>query len=216
MKRRSTVNRVRGSGQRLEMGRLHDNLGPARTIIPRCSRLTKTWDGAIVKRSWKRIILLSVAVCVLAPAVSLGVLSALARKPENLGVLDGRLAPCPDSPNCVSTRAEDPVHSIDPIAFDGPADQALARLKQAIATIPRLRIVSERDGYLHAEATSLIFRFVDDVEFLVGGEEKRIHIRSASRVGRSDLGVNRERVEKIRQAFQQASIDQTSPHSGGR
>ena len=130
--------------------------------------------------------------------------------------VDGRLAPCPDSPNCVSTRAEDPVHRIDPIAFDGPADQALARLKQAIATIPRLRIVSERDGYLHAEATSLIFRFVDDVEFLVDGEEKRIHIRSASRVGRSDLGVNRDRVEKIRQAFQQASIDQTSPHSGGR
>jgi uncharacterized protein (DUF1499 family) len=151
------------------------------------------------------MILFSMVVCVLAPAVSLGILSALARKPENLGVSGGRLAPCPDSPNCVSTRAEDPVHRIDPIAFDGPADLALARLKQAIATIPRMRIVSEHDGYLHAEATSLIFRFVDDVEFVVAGDEKRIDIRSASRVGRSDLGANRDRVEKIRQAFQQSS-----------
>jgi uncharacterized protein (DUF1499 family) len=153
------------------------------------------------------VILVSIAVCVVAPAVSLGVLSALARKPENFGVIDGRLAPCPDSPNCVSTRAEDPVHHIDPIAFEGPADQALARLKRAIGTAPRMRIVSEQDGYLHAEARSLIFRFVDDVEFLVTGDEKRIHIRSASRLGSSDLGVNRARVEKIRQAFQQSSTD---------
>jgi len=165
-----------------------------------------------MKRSWKRMILFSIAACVLAPVVSLGVLSALARKPENLGVVDGRLAPCPDSPNCVSTRAADPVHRIDPIAFDGPADQALARLKQAIGTIPRMRIVTEQNGYLHAEATSLIFRFVDDVEFLVAGAEKYIHIRSASRVGRSDLGANRDRVEKIRQAFQRGFIDRdTSP-----
>jgi uncharacterized protein (DUF1499 family) len=160
-----------------------------------------------MKNSWKRMILLSIAVCVLGPAVSLGVLSALARKPENLGIVDGRLAPCPDSTNCVSTDAEDPVHRIDPIAFEGPTDQALARLKQAIATIPRMRIVSEQDGYLHAEARSLIFRFVDDVEFLVTGDEKRIHIRSASRLGSTDLGVNRDRVEKIRQAFQQSSTD---------
>ena len=169
-----------------------------------------------MKRSWKRMILFSIAACVLAPAVSLGVLSALARKPKNLGVVDGRLTPCPDSPNCVSTRAEDPEHRIDPIAFDGPADQALARLKQAIATIPRMRIVSERDGYLHAEATSLIFRFVDDVEFLVAGAEKRIDIRSASRVGRSDLGANRDRVEKIRQAFQQSSSDRDSSTTKSR
>ena len=73
------------------------------------------------------MILFSIAACVLAPAVSLGVLSALARKPEHLGVVDGRLAPCPDSPNCVSSRAEDPVHRIAPLTFDGPTDQALAR-----------------------------------------------------------------------------------------
>ena len=134
----------------------------------------------LVKRSWKRHDSLLDCRLRASPVVSLGVLSALARKPENLGVVNGRLTPCPDSPNCVSTRAEDPEHRIDPIAFDGPADQAFARLKQAIATIPRMRIVSERDGYLHAEATSLIFRFVDDVEFLVAGAEKRIDIRSAS------------------------------------
>ena len=67
--------------------------------------------------------------------------------------------------------------------------------------------MTETPDYLHAECTSLLFRFVDDVEFLVAGDEKLIHIRSAARVGRSDLGVNRDRVEKIRQAFRQASTD---------
>jgi uncharacterized protein (DUF1499 family) len=170
-----------------------------------------------VKLSRKRaVLIIGIAACVVAPAVSLGVLSALARKPDDLGVDGGRLAPCPDSPNCVSSSAEDPVHRIDPITFDGPTDVALARLKQAIATIPRTHIVSENDGYLHAEATSLIFRFVDDVEFLVAGDEKLIHIRSASRVGRSDLGINRARVERIRQAFQQASTDRNTSAAESR
>jgi uncharacterized protein (DUF1499 family) len=145
----------------------------------------------------------SLAACVLAPVVSLALLAALARKPGGLGVVDGQLAPCPDSPNCVSTRAADPKHRIAPIPFDGPADQALSRLRTAVATIPRMRIVSEQDGYIHAAATSRIFRFVDDVEFLIDRDRKLIHFRSASRVGHSDLGVNRDRMERIRRAFQQ-------------
>jgi uncharacterized protein (DUF1499 family) len=167
-------------------------------------------------RKWKRASLLILTACVLAPAVLLGVLSALARKPEGLGVVDGRLAPCPDSPNCVSTRAVDPEHRIDPIPFDGTTEQAVSQLKKAIATIPRMRIVNEQDGYIRAEATSRIFRFIDDVEFLISGDEKLIHARSASRVGHSDLGVNRDRIERIRQAFRQASIDQNKPSTGAR
>jgi uncharacterized protein (DUF1499 family) len=143
-----------------------------------------------------------VVVVVLLPVIWLALLSATAKKPTNLGVVDGRLAPGPDSPNCVSTQASDDQHRIEPIAFDGDGDGALKRLKAALGTIPRMQIITESDHYLHAEATSLLFRFVDDVEFFVDRGAKVIHFRSASRVGRSDMGVNRARMEQIRAAFQ--------------
>jgi uncharacterized protein (DUF1499 family) len=149
----------------------------------------------------KRTTLWIVAVIVLGPVIGLAILSALAKRPSHLGVVNDRFAPCPDSPNCVSTQAADVEHRIEPIPFDGPTDRVVQRLKSAIATVPRMRIVTEKDDYIHAEATSLIFRFVDDVEFLVDREAKLIHFRSASRVGRSDLGVNRSRMERIRRAF---------------
>jgi uncharacterized protein (DUF1499 family) len=139
---------------------------------------------------------------VVAPVALLAVLSALAKRPENLGVVNGRLSPCPDSPNCVSTQATDAQHHGEPIPFDGPPEDAIRRLKAAIATIPRMKVVSETGDYLHAEATSLLFRFVDDVEFFVDREAKVIHYRSASRAGRSDLGVNRARMGQIREAFE--------------
>src|SRR5262245_10068379 len=142
-----------------------------------------------------------VAVALL-PLVWVAILSATAKRPTNLGVVGGRLAACPDTPNCVSTQATDAVHRLEPIRFDGEAQEAFARLKAAIGSIPRMRIVTEGDDYLHAEATSRIFRFVDDVEFFVDRAAKVIHFRSASRVGRSDLGVNRARMEQIRTAFQ--------------
>jgi uncharacterized protein (DUF1499 family) len=154
-------------------------------------------------RNRKRMIYVFVVLVVLAPVAFLAILSALAKKPDNLGVVDGRLAPCPNSPNCVSTQATDDEHQIKPLTFDGSPEEAVQRLKAAIATIPRMTIVTETGDYLHAEATSLIFRFVDDVEFLVDRQAKVIHFRSASRAGHSDLGVNRARMEKIRQAFQQ-------------
>jgi uncharacterized protein (DUF1499 family) len=153
-------------------------------------------------RNRKRMLYAIAAVVVLAPVVLLAVLSATAKRPENLGVSDGRLGPCPDSPNCVCSQATDAAHRVEPIAFEGPADEALGRLKAAIGTLPRLRVVTEAGAYLHAEATSLLFRFVDDVEFYVDREAKVIHVRSASRAGRSDMGVNRARVEQIRTAFE--------------
>jgi uncharacterized protein (DUF1499 family) len=148
-----------------------------------------------------------VGTIVLSPVIWLTLLSATAKQPTNLGVVDGRLAPCPNTPNCVSTQASDDQHQIEPIAFDGDGDGALKRLKAAIRTIPRMQIVTETDNYLHAEATSLLFRFVDDVEFFVDRNAKVIHFRSASRVGRSDMGVNRRRMEQIRAAFQRRDAD---------
>jgi len=140
----------------------------------------------------------------LLPIVGLAVLSALSRKPSNLGVVNGKLAPCPDSPNCVSTQAEDPGHRIEPIAFSGPPATGLARIKTIVAALPRTTIVTAGDDYLHVEFCSALFRFVDDVEFLIDASAGQIHFRSASRAGHGDLGVNRRRMEAIRAAFRQS------------
>lgn len=109
-----------------------------------------------------------------------------------------QLAPCPSSPNCVSTQAEDARHAIVPFRYQKPLAEAKAVLKAAIGSLPRTRLVEEDETYLHYEFVSLIFRFVDDVEFLFDERTKTIHFRSASRVGYGDFGVNRRRMEEIR------------------
>jgi uncharacterized protein (DUF1499 family) len=134
--------------------------------------------------------------------VTMTALSLLAKRPENLGPRDGRLADCPALPNCVCSQAGDADHAVAPIRLEENPEDAWRRLRQVLARWPRTRVVSETESYLHAECTSFLFRFVDDVEFLLDREARVLHVRSASRVGRSDLGVNRRRVEAIRQAFQ--------------
>lgn len=112
-----------------------------------------------------------------------------------------RLAPCPSSPNCVSSQATDAGHHVDALAYGGDAAAALRRLRSVIEAMPRTRIVGASDTALQAEFTSRIFRFVDDVQCIVDSPAGVIEIRSASRVGYSDLGANRKRVEAIRAAF---------------
>jgi uncharacterized protein (DUF1499 family) len=113
-----------------------------------------------------------------------------------------RLKPCPSSPNCVSSwPGEDESHRIAPFTWVGDLEQARARLRAAVLAAGDARFVEESETYWHVEFRSKIFRFVDDVEFLFDREKRVIHVRSASRVGYSDLGVNRKRVEKIRELF---------------
>jgi uncharacterized protein (DUF1499 family) len=112
-----------------------------------------------------------------------------------------RLAPCPRTPNCVSTQSPAGPQRIDPIRYTGPLAAAHARLLQVLHDHPRTRIVVEEPAYLKAECRSAFFHFVDDVEFLFDDRAKRIDFRSASRLGRSDFGVNRKRMEEIRAAF---------------
>lgn len=131
-------------------------------------------------------------------------------RPGHLGVRDGRLAACPSTPNCVASQADDEVHRVAPLPFAGSPDEALARLAAIVRSLPRTTIVAQRDGYLQAEFTSLLFRFVDDVEFLADPAAGVIHVRSASRIGRSDMGVNRKRIELIRQHWN-VSDTGTSP-----
>ena len=148
-----------------------------------------------------KIVLIVAGVSVLCWAVTMILLSVLSKPPDTLGVQDGRLAACPSSANCVCSADEDADHAIAPLTFTDSPDEAWRRLGDVLAKHPRTRVVTNQDGYLHAECASFLFRFVDDVEFLLDREGGRIHVRSASRAGRSDLGVNRARVEAIRSAF---------------
>jgi uncharacterized protein (DUF1499 family) len=118
--------------------------------------------------------------------------------PEGLGVHDGRLAACPSSPNCVASDAGDPEHAIQALEFAGDPETAWRAARAALAGLPRTTIVAETNSYLHAESRSALFRFVDDLELQLNPGERTIAVRSASRVGYSDMGVNRERVEDLR------------------
>ena len=125
------------------------------------------------------------------------------KRPNNLGVRDGKLAPCPSTPNCVCSQSEDAEHKIEPLTYKSTPEVAFTQLKQAIASQPRTKIITESPNYLYAEFTSAIMKFVDDVEFYLDEDAKVIHVRSASRLGQSDLGVNRKRIETIRAKLQE-------------
>jgi uncharacterized protein (DUF1499 family) len=131
----------------------------------------------------------------------LEVFNVMTTNSANLGVVGGKLRPCPETPNCVCSTDGDSAHHIEPLAFIGDPDDAMSRLKAVLAGQTRTRLVAEEPDYLHAECTSLVFRFVDDLEFYLVRLEKKIHVRSASRAGKYDFGVNRRRVEAIRQSF---------------
>ncbi len=128
-------------------------------------------------------------------------------RPAALGVRDGRLAPCPSSPNCVSSQAPDDTHRIAPIPFAGAAAEAVDSLTNIVRSLPRASVVTATGTYLHAEFRSAVFRFVDDVEFLADETAGVIQVRSAARVGSSDLGVNRRRIETIRARWGETQED---------
>lgn len=111
-------------------------------------------------------------------------------RPGNLGVTNGQLAACPTTPNCVSSQSTDPSHQIAPLVGD------LAAIKAIVAALPGSAIITDQPDYLYAEFTSKLMGFVDDVEFAAIGDQ--VEVRSASRLGESDLGVNKQRVETIR------------------
>ncbi|MDA3870470.1 MAG: DUF1499 domain-containing protein [Gammaproteobacteria bacterium] len=131
----------------------------------------------------------------------MSLLSCSGQRPANLGISDNKLATCQPSPNCVSSDATDETHRVRPLAFNLRADDAWEIAQQTVSEMPRTRIVSLKPDYLHAESSSAVFGFVDDLELHLRPDENIIAIRSASRLGHSDFGVNRDRVEKLRAAF---------------
>ncbi len=130
-------------------------------------------------------------------------------RPDNLGVYSGRLAPCPSSPNCVSSYSQNAEHGITSLSYDSEPAMAIANLKQIIESMPRTDIIKEDENYLYAEFTSKIMGYVDDVEFYVDKDANVIQVRSASRLGESDLGVNRKRVETIREKLNELQISKS-------
>ena len=114
---------------------------------------------------------------------------------------------CPNAPKCVSSQVSNPRHYIEPFTFSDEPVEAMARLKAALLVEKRVTIVKEQASYLRAEVRSLIFKFVDDVEFTLLPEQGLIHIRSSARTGYSDFGVNRRRIERIRSMFQGKSSE---------
>jgi uncharacterized protein (DUF1499 family) len=118
------------------------------------------------------------------------------RRPTNLGIKDGRLAPCRPSPNCVSSQADpaDGEHYIAPIAFRGPP----ATLRRAVESMERATVITAEGNYLYAEYRTKLLRYVDDLELYYDEKQGLVQVRSASRLGRRDFGVNRARVEALR------------------
>jgi uncharacterized protein (DUF1499 family) len=122
-------------------------------------------------------------------------------RPDNLGVHDGRLAPPKRTPNNVNSQIDkhaDARHYIEPLRYSGDARKAWAALRNVIDGMPRARVVKAEPNYLYAEFSSKLIGYIDDTEFYLDEKAGVIHVRSASRLGRSDFGVNRERIESIR------------------
>jgi uncharacterized protein (DUF1499 family) len=126
------------------------------------------------------------------------------RRPRNLGVSGEKLAPCPPSPNCVCSDATDRSHRVEPFELALEPREAWQAARAAVSALPRTRIVTESRDYLHAECRSPLLGFVDDLELHLRPAQRLLAVRSASRVGYSDLGVNRRRVEELREALRSA------------
>lgn len=125
--------------------------------------------------------------------------------PNNLGVVEGKLVDCPPSPNCVVSQDTDSSHYIEPLTYSSmklDKNQAYDTLLKILSVVPDTKIVEQKDNYIRTESRSKIMGFVDDAEFYFPEDKKVIEWRSASRLGESDLGVNRRRLEQIRLAFE--------------
>jgi uncharacterized protein (DUF1499 family) len=123
-------------------------------------------------------------------------------RPTHLGAHNGQLAVCPSTPNCVHSQTADPRQTIAPLAFSGAPAAAMQKLRAVVEAMPRTTVIDSQPNYLYVECSTPFFGFVDDVEFYNDG--RVIQVRSASRLGYSDFGVNRKRVEAVREAFWRA------------
>ena len=125
----------------------------------------------------------------------------MGKSKKPIGIVNGKLHHCPKSPNCVSTQAVEENQKIEPINYSGDLEDAKAKIIGIINSLKRSKIITNEENYIHIEFRTATFRFVDDVEFLFDDKEKIIHFRSRARMGYSDMGVNRKRMEEITKLF---------------
>lgn len=142
--------------------------------------------------------------CLIVLALGLLTAGCAGTRPTDLGVADGRLSACPSSPNCVTSLPTDALHQVAAFEIVGDPGSAWRAAREAVLALPRTTLVIDDAGYLHAECTSALMRYVDDLELHLDG--RVIQVRSASRVGYGDMGVNRERVENLRAALVTAGV----------
>jgi len=121
-------------------------------------------------------------------------------RPENLAVRNGKLTPCPATPNCVSSQSPpaDTEHFVKAMPYAIPEELLRQKILEVLNETPRTEFVTASNDYIHVESTTLLLRFTDDFELYIDSREKLLHFRSASRVGRSDFRANRERVESFK------------------
>ena len=128
------------------------------------------------------------------------------RKPRDLGVHDSRLGDCPSSPNCVCSDASRDSHRVEAFRLAKAPAEAWRLVRESVERLPRTRVISDTGTYLHAECRSALFGFVDDLELQLRVDEGLVAVRSASRIGYSDLGVNRERVRALRRELVRRAV----------
>ena len=170
------------------------------------SELVGAWRELEVDASLMKEILILLAGIVLLGCLILIALSRVGRPPK-AGLLEGLLRPCPGKPNCICSEDKESAAWVEPLAFEGAPKLAWERL-QAIVEEMGGTIQRRTDQYIWATFRTKVFRFVDDMEFRLAADENTIHVRSASRVGYSDLGVNNRRVQELKSRFRR------SAHSG--
>jgi uncharacterized protein (DUF1499 family) len=120
------------------------------------------------------------------------------KKEPAIGLVNGLLSACPKTPNCVSTNQEDLNRFMLPVKYDGlTLEEAKEILREVLATLPKLSVVKDEGAYLHAEAQTMVFEYTQDVEFLFDEKTKELHFKSASRVGYTDFGSNKRRMQSV-------------------
>ncbi|MDX2505111.1 MAG: DUF1499 domain-containing protein [Gammaproteobacteria bacterium] len=155
-----------------------------------------------------KIIIIALVIVTLLLLLRFVIAGQLSKKEQAPGVINGQLLPCPDKPNCINTEyPESTAHYMPPL--DYPAAKTDLLMSLAKNTILEMggKIINEDNNYLSATFTSRVFRFVDDFEIKINSSTQKLHIRSASRVGHSDFGINKKRVKNFSHLFK-AKIDE--------
>ena len=136
----------------------------------------------------------------------MSILSCAGKRPSNLGISGGVLAACPSSPNCISSDATDKPHQIEPFQIEAGRADIWKIVRGLVLQLPRTKIIESSTEYIHAECRSAVFGFVDDLELHYRPAENLIAVRSASRLGHSDFGANRRRIELLRASFSNSVV----------